>query len=462
MPHARIWRSPSPLLPSRAYQYFSSDSLLYGILQADPKLGFLDGFVAQAVANGAQTYLPKGQRPDELDIGTIGGGKASGHALNFAQYEKAQAPQPTFAGGVAAAGPESYSLPSPPAAESNTLGGGLNMSGVVNKWGAAGFNSGGGLGGMPTGAAPAAPQPSGMASAPACGGGGAVMGGGGSMGAPMAPPAPRELTEKEKMAQAIFGGMAARTAPAPAPAPAPMPVAAPSSVPTPAPSMGAAPVVVAEAPPKEKKKKKKSDVGAASTSGGQVDLIGDLLGDLSAPAAPGPAATPQAVATAPPPGVGLGGDLLSLLDGPATPSAAATPNPMPNPMMMMGGVANVMSTPTIVPAMQLPPTADTVASDAFIKVLGQTTALPDRTEVKLFLQCTTSAGVRNVSLQLEPPPALRATLTATPPAEARGNRVTLSMLGAGLASTTASITCIGPLLFDLALQVGRALPVRTE
>jgi len=120
--------------------------------------------------------------------------------------------------------------------------------------------------------------------------------------------------------------------------------------------------------------------------------------------------------------------------------------------MMMGGVANVMSTPTIVPAMQLPPTADTVASDAFIKVLGQTTALPDRTEVKLFLQCTTSAGVRNVSLQLEPPPALRATLTATPPAEARGNRVTLSMLGAGLASTTASITCIGPLLFDLALQ----------
>ena len=83
--------------------------------------------------------------------------------------------------------------------------------------------------------------------------------------------------------------------------------------------------------------------------------------------------------------------------------------------------------------------------------MAATSTFPDRTEIKLFLQAQTPSGVRNLAVQLEPPPCLRTVVTATPPAEARATRVTLHSLHSTVASMAATGVCIQPLTSDVAL-----------
>lgn len=318
--------------------------------------------------------------------------------------------------------------------------GGLNMAGVANKWGASGFISGG---------AAAAPAP---ASLPACAACNSALtptynysnSGGSFSPAPAVPAAPRELSEKEKMAAALFGGIAPKAA---SPAPAYVP-AAPPPAPPPVPTQIAPP---SEAPPKEKKKKKKADIPAASPpiasgGGGEMDLLGDLLGDLSTPSAPSPPAGPPPAAMAvPPPGVGLGGDLFGLLDGPAIGSTPSTPAPAAGQMNMGLAVSGVK------PATQLPSDARQVEMDARIRVFATTSIHPDRTDVSVYLQEQTPMGLRNIAVQLEPPSCLRTTVSAAPPAEARAMRVTLLSLHSTTSLLMASSVCVQPLTSEVAI-----------
>ena len=66
-------------------------------LETDSQLGFLDLYVSEAIAHGAQPYLPRGQRPDELNVGggSIGGPAAAvGHGMRFEEYEKVREAHP--------------------------------------------------------------------------------------------------------------------------------------------------------------------------------------------------------------------------------------------------------------------------------------------------------------------------------------------------------------------------------
>eukprot|EP00965_Chrysotila_dentata_P047018 1560660-Pleurochrysis_carterae.AAC.1 len=75
-------------------------------LEVDSALGFLDGYVAEAVSKGAQLYLAPGERPDELDVGAARA--AAGHSLRFDEYTRPQEPTPTLVpagvGGMGGAG----------------------------------------------------------------------------------------------------------------------------------------------------------------------------------------------------------------------------------------------------------------------------------------------------------------------------------------------------------------------
>jgi hypothetical protein len=115
---------------------------------------------------------------------------------------------------------------------------------------------------------------------------------------------------------------------------------------------------------------------------------------------------------------------LNLMGG-GPPVAATAPPPMMN--TAMGASFGVVAASPPPPA-----TAVLIGGDPFLKVLmdlAQPLA-PDSAEIKLYFQPTTGA-LRNLSLQLEPPPGLRAVLSAQPPAAVAGPRVTIPMLSPG-------------------------------
>lgn len=280
-------------------------------LDVDENLSFLDGFVREAVANGAMPY-EKPEDDDDDDDAVYGNGAAAGaSAFNMTPYEKPQAPSQMShlmrgVGSDGQTGGPNVALP--PGAGYGAGGGAgmtahqsdpnsgeptLNVRNVANVWGKGGL------------ATPAAPAPASV-SAPSSGlfGGltpassSATQGppagyGGFSAPAPPpeAPPKPKELTEKERMAAALFSGLV----PGSVPPAAPMPAASPPK--PPAPSMP--PPVPAAAPPPP----------PPPAPAPEVDLLDFTNFDISTPTPPSPA---------------LGVDVLA-------PTPVAPPAPPPAP-----------------------------------------------------------------------------------------------------------------------------------
>lgn len=396
-------------------------------LEVDPKLGFLDSFVAQALSQGAQPYLAPNERPEELDVNSSQRGTAApGHALRFNEYERPQEPQRMatslgagMAGGEGAVSACSYEV------QGSSLGGlssgsGLNTAGIAKKWGCDGFSA--------SGRAPEPTKPSSTSSHA-------------SQSAPTymststpanqlapAPPAPslqpRELSEKEKMAAALFGGISGALAP-----PATRPVSAPGlkrtmSPPAQAPAPPPAPQPLPPVP--------------------AVDLLGDLLDVISGSAGVG--ATPPAPPPKPP--ASIGDALLSLLDGPAlssspvgataiTPVAVAAPPPavgtgMLPPMVSLGAAAPTQPGAIALTVPTKPATMGSVlASDSNLQISAMTVHSPAATELRLSLCSISQSALHNVSVQIEPPPTIKLAVSGPSTAEVRGTRVTLPVLQGG-------------------------------
>jgi len=395
-------------------------------LEVDPGLGFLDGFVAEALSKGAQPYLAPGERPDEVDVGprasAVGGRSAGmGHGLRFDEYETVTAPsrstmiEPAVLDGALGGGPGPSEAP---------MSSGLNVSGVKSLWGAEGYGA----------AAPAPPpaaqtQPYGMP-----GGGRGGYSGSGYGGAPAlaaAPPiaavptTPRELTEKERMAAMLFGGIGGAPAAPPA-----------------APPMAAQPV--------EKKKKKKEPELAAATPPAPppVDLLGGLFDDTPPPT------TAAAVPASSPPPASMADDLLSLIDGPAVSSTPVMPAPMSALGGALGGtlgsaIGGAMSRVAANPAMLIPATVDgagpratPITSDGRLALSLLPLRAPGSTELRLSLRAESSA-LRHLQVTLDCPPTLSLALTPPPGAQANGMRCAIAELHAGgSVHLAANLKCI--------------------
>lgn len=396
-------------------------------LEVDPGLSFLDGYVAQALAKGAQPYLAPGDRPDEVDVGprlsVATGAAGGGHGLRFDQYETAKAPSksmmlepapPANGGGGVVSAPEP------------TAGSGLNVSGVKSLWGAEGYGA----------AAPAAaPAPAAqLYGAP--GGGGYAGYAGGSYGgaralptaspASLGPAAPRELTDKERTAAMLFGGIGgAPAAPAPTPSPA---------------VQGGAAV--------EKKKKKREPAVALAPPPAPppVDLLGGLFDEIP----PAPAAS-SAPSPAPAP-ASLTDDLLSMFDGPAVAPAGAPAPLMPVAAALSGAFGGALGSAIGGALSRVGASAPVqgdgaagsaaLASDGRLSLSLAPACLPGHTELRVSLRAQGSA-LQQLQLMLDCPPTLRLALSPPPGAHAAGLRCSIAELHAGGAATlTVSVTCL--------------------
>jgi AP-4 complex subunit epsilon-1 len=172
-------------------------------LQVDPTLGFLDGFVAEALAGGAEPFVPPESRAPAVGTATptsstgvacSSNGGGGGHELRFDAYahpaEMAAAAATGYsAGGFSDPGAAVAGRPAPTAPTSQLR---LNTGDGPKKW------------------APQPPPPQSRSPAPAAPAAAAAA----AIAAPVArtpPPeadvAPRELSEKEKLAASLFGGL---------------------------------------------------------------------------------------------------------------------------------------------------------------------------------------------------------------------------------------------------------------
>jgi len=93
-----------------------------------------------------------------------------------------------------------------------------------------------------------------------------------------------------------------------------------------------------------------------------------------------------------------------------------------------------------------PVDAMVLASDPLLQVACVLSTPPTCSEAHLYLKNISHASVRNVGVQLEPPPSLRMSVQATAPAEARGSRVTMpSLHGGGSTAIACSMQCVQPM-----------------
>jgi len=307
-------------------------------IQVSPDLSFLDGFVATKVAQGAKPYQDFSARLAAKENGDGAGlsvlePKAAG--LNFAAYEAPSRPAggaypaaPAVGGGGGGGSDDKPWGEQAAAKEPET---GLKVSGP-RKWGPAGFNTGEKKG--PDLNDPwRAPEPAAVDTS--------------STPSPFAPkpsakPAaaePPELTERQKMAAALFGGVAASGAKAPAPKPAfgagiagGMTVGggAPPAPPAAAPAAPAAPAAKKAAAPAPAP-------AAAPAPAPSMDLL-DFGEDFGSAPAPAPAK-----ASAAPPPSSASNDMLNMMDmgsdllgAPTTvaPQAAAPAAPFLGPLQV--------------------------------------------------------------------------------------------------------------------------------
>ena len=202
-------------------------------------LRFCDGFVAEALASGARAYSKPAAAGGEGGGGEGEGGAGGGGAgLRFDAYETQQGnfnlPAEAEAGGGGGgggAGASGTQLALPAGGLSTLKSAGMwgkegyktNTGGVLaegkveaGKASVAGpWGAGGAGGGSSSSSVGSSSSSSGSGSSGSGGGGGAGAGvatgslSAFSAGAAPAPAAPRELTEREKMAAAMFGGVAA-------------------------------------------------------------------------------------------------------------------------------------------------------------------------------------------------------------------------------------------------------------
>lgn len=242
-------------------------------VEADEELRFLDAYVNEAIQKGARLYNPPQEDDDDDDDYRNSAANAK-PAFNFTAYEKPTAPTSlNYLGSASSQGlgqnnPQSYStgVNLPPGATGSggtqapmSPGGGqmvpsgepqLMLRSGTNVWGKGGM-SGSTTQPQTQTQAPvfSAPTP---APAPTSNSYSNTYTNNYNATPPVEPPKPREMTERERMAAALFGGIVpgapapamppSRPAPAPpkpkptppvAPTPAPAPVSAPAPAPAP-------------------------------------------------------------------------------------------------------------------------------------------------------------------------------------------------------------------------------------
>ena len=315
-------------------------------LDVDPNLSFLNGYVQQALNNGARPYSkPEDDDDDDDGDGMYANGTSTG-AFNLTPYEKPTKPAHVF--GVSGVGSgvgrtaHPSGVPLPPGAASPSsgvvsapapvdAGGGgltLNTRNVANVWGK------GGLSKPAASAPPAAAAPSSSpaenrwetastSSAPQPSTSSQGVYGQSYASTPAAPP-PKTAAqlEKERQAAALFGGIipgAAPPAPPPAAPPAAVrraaaPVQAPVSAPAPAPALevdlldmsawdAPAPAAPAPSPAVDFDVLSPTPATQPTTLHPEVETVSDdEAEEVAAPAAPAP---PPAAAEDPFAGAGL-------------------------------------------------------------------------------------------------------------------------------------------------------------
>jgi hypothetical protein len=192
----------------------------------DAELSFLDGYVAQALAAGASPYQDPAD--DDVDHGIGGAAAAAKGTLAFEAYDSPEA-NPYANESFAAPGDDGGAGISNPMAEgasdAATPTTKIKLEGVARKWGPSGFNGKSEAEKEAEVAAEAAQAAAEAQAAFQTNGGGGGGGGGidsaadiyGRAAAPASQSAPapvvkapvvKELTEREKMAAALFGGVA--------------------------------------------------------------------------------------------------------------------------------------------------------------------------------------------------------------------------------------------------------------
>lgn len=215
-------------------------------LDVDENLSFLDSFVHAALQNGAKEYdKPEDDEDDEEDAGARG----YVSAFKMTPYEKPKTPStmshimrgmgsdaPSAPSGVTLPPGSGYSAKASHTATTVAHPNGelaLNTRNVANVWGKGGLSvptpvttpapTSGGFGGAPAGVSPyGAPAPTSSSN---------LYGGFGVAPATSEePPKPKQLSEKERMAAALFSGLVPGSVP-PAPVSAPPPPRVPSRIP---------------------------------------------------------------------------------------------------------------------------------------------------------------------------------------------------------------------------------------
>jgi len=225
-------------------------------IEADAGLSFLDAYVQTALANGAASYSPPAE-DDSDDDDSLGASVARKPKFNITPYAEPTKPQHQIKvdhGGLPASngapnGTHGGNRPAPGPEAANTL----QLRNVANVWGKPAPATGGA---MPIAPAPAPTPGAGYGNPPSQPYGNPPSQPYGNQPYGTAAPAPsagapREMTEKERMAAALFGGIPgsgapppptkgafatsrpARTKPAPRAAP---PAANPEPTPPPAPA----------------------------------------------------------------------------------------------------------------------------------------------------------------------------------------------------------------------------------
>jgi AP-4 complex subunit epsilon-1 len=271
-------------------------------LEVDENLTFLNGYVHEAIRNGAMQYEKPEDDDDDDDMAYGASAAAAASAFKMTPYEKPQTPSSMshLMRGVGSDGTSSSGVALPPGSGYGSSGSAamtahapvptsneptLNVRNVANVWGK------GGLTAAATAPPPAPAAPIAPSSSMGSYGGGGSFGGSIGYGAPQPmvpeqPSKPRELTEKERMAAALFSGLVPGSVPPVAPAPA---AAAPPPPRSPPPKPAAAP-----RPP-----------AAPPAPAPEVDLLDFTSFDISSSPAPAPdidvLAPAPVAAPAPPP-----------------------------------------------------------------------------------------------------------------------------------------------------------------